>query len=430
VNTPSALPGLDRDLSVASNEQLLRVVGLIDTLDRRGPMDRLLDPVRDRLALLRPPRPLALGRVLILPFEDLLVPDGEVWPGRRCLSRAHLGMLIELVTADLPAATASALKARATGQTMMSGDVVKEIGTTLWPAAAAIITSLVERASEYPERDRQLAGVAPLLALGAAVVPTIWQLPPRPITSLPRPALELVLDLLRAALPLGAEAVLALLELLLARTASPMVVLDPLRGADFGLPPRERDALLGQLVHRRIADMGETTMRLATPAASGARADAAGILRLAADLEALEGNWPVSPGDKAALAAIRRSVSTFVGSGIETVVRHEILSQLTTLAQPDGMSDDGIERLEETARHTRRLGIAGAKLGLAATPDSLLKPFLQSFQDAVRARCQSGGQRPAGLLEQVRVVEILFGADAAMRLYDEMRGRRGAAGGR
>ena len=29
-----------------------------------------------------------------------------------------------------------------------------------------------------------------------------------------------------------------------------------------------------------------------------------------------------------------------------------------------------------------------------------------------------------GLLEQVRVVEILFGADAAMRLYDEVRGRK------
>ena len=72
---PAPLPALDRDLTEASNEQLLRVVGLIDTLDRRGPMDRLLDPVRDRLALLRPPRPLALGRVLILPFEDLLVAD-------------------------------------------------------------------------------------------------------------------------------------------------------------------------------------------------------------------------------------------------------------------------------------------------------------------------------------------------------------------
>ena len=142
-----------------------------------------------------------------------------------------------------------------------------------------------------------------------------------------------------------------------------------------------------------------------------------------ADLEALDDKWPVSSGDKASLAAIRGSVSTFVGAGIETAVRHELLGQLETLAGPEGMSDDGVERLEETARHTRRLGIAGARLGLAATPDTLLRPFLQPFQDAVRARCRAEAGEPAGLLEQVRVVEILFGADAAMRLYDEVRGR-------
>ena len=41
-------------MSQASDEQLLRVVGLIDTLDRRGHVDRVLEPVRARLALLRP----------------------------------------------------------------------------------------------------------------------------------------------------------------------------------------------------------------------------------------------------------------------------------------------------------------------------------------------------------------------------------------
>ena len=59
---------------------MLRVVGLIDTLDRRGAVDDLLAPIRDRLALLRPARPLTLGRILILPFEDVLVPAHEVWP--------------------------------------------------------------------------------------------------------------------------------------------------------------------------------------------------------------------------------------------------------------------------------------------------------------------------------------------------------------
>ena len=53
-------------------------------------VDRVLEPVRARLALLRPSRPLTLGRVLILPFEDFLVTPDEAWPGRRCFSRAYL----------------------------------------------------------------------------------------------------------------------------------------------------------------------------------------------------------------------------------------------------------------------------------------------------------------------------------------------------
>ena len=98
------IPYLDRDMTGASDEQLLKVVGLIDTLDRRGPVDRLLELVRTRLALLRPARPITLGRVLILPFEDLLVHEAEAWPGRRCFARGHLAGLVEQVAGSLPGA--------------------------------------------------------------------------------------------------------------------------------------------------------------------------------------------------------------------------------------------------------------------------------------------------------------------------------------
>ena len=76
-----------------------------------------------------------------------------------------------------------------------------------------------------------------------------------------------------------------MLELLLARAASPLVLLEPLRGADVGLPARDRDALLGQLVRRRIADMRETAARLAAPPPAG---------RAAPTLPASCGSWPTS----------------------------------------------------------------------------------------------------------------------------------------
>jgi hypothetical protein len=151
-----------------------------------------------------------------------------------------------------------------------------------------------------------------------------------------------------------------------------------------------------------------------------------------ADLDALDGKWPVSIVDKGSLAEVRKTVSAYVDAGIETAVKHEILTRFDVLGRPGGADDDSVERLEETARHTRRLGIAGARLGLAATPESLLSPFIEPFREAVRARGEAtpttaADAAPPGLLDQVRIVEILFGADVAMELYAEQR-RRDATG--
>ena len=68
---------------------------------------------------------------------------------------------------------------------------------------------------------------------------------------------------------------------------------------------------------------------------------------------------------------------------------------------------------------------------MAATPESLLSQFIEPFREAVRARGvatpgAAAHAAPPGLLDQVRIVEILFGADAAMELYAEQQ-RRNAA---
>jgi hypothetical protein len=416
----SGLPPLDRDMTGASDEQLLKVVGLIDTLDRRGHVDRLLEPVRARLALLRPPRPITLGRVLILPFEDLLVADEDVWPGRRCFARGRLALLIEQVAAALPPATLARLRAQGEGRSMMAGEAVREIGATLWPAAAEVAELQLAGGAPDAELREQLAAVTPLLALGPSLVPTIWQLPPRPMGPLARGLFERLVATVRGAAPRGENALQSVLELMLTRAAAPTVVLEPLRGADLGIPSRARDEALAQLVRRRIADMREAARRL-PQRAGGAGSGAAILLRLVGDLDALENRWSVAAEDRAVLQEIRTGVAAFVGTGIDHAAGEDILVRLGTLANPGGLDDAGVERLEETARHTRRLGIAGAKLGLAATADAMLERFLPTFQAAIRDRSPGGR---AGLLDQVRIVEILFGADAALQLYDELRGRR------
>lgn len=413
------VPELNRDMSSASDEQLLRVVGLIDTLDRRGTVDGLLAPVRARLALLRPPRPLTLGRLVVMPFEDLLVPSDEAWPDRCCFPREKLGWFVEQVPGALAPRQLEELRRLGAGRTMLEATTVRAIGEVLWPAAGAAAIRCGEAPALAPDLRWQLAVVAPLLTLAPTLLPLLWQLPPRPMGPLDRQAADLLLGAVRAAVATGEQAVQSVLEILLVRSGSPLVVLEPLRHAELGVETRRRDAMLASLVRRRIADMRILASRLAGEGAGARRPSAAQLLRLVADLDALEGKWPLGGEERAALAGIREQASAGIGAGIEVAVGQEILGPLATLAQSE-LSDDEVERLEDCARNTRRLSIAGAKLGLAATPDAMLGGYLPAVHDAIRQGGTDQRSRKS-LFEQLRVVEIMFGSDAAAHLYGELR---------
>jgi hypothetical protein len=419
MSTRMPLPELNRDMSAASDEQLLRVVGPIDTLDRRGTVDGLLAPVRARLALLRPPRPLTLGRVVVMPFEDLLVPSDEAWSDRCCFPREKLGWFVEQVPAALAPRQLEELRRLAGGRTMLEAAAVRAIGEVLWPAAGAAAMRCGEAPAVAPDLRRQLMAVAPLLTLAPTLLPLLWQLPPRPMGPLDRQAADFLVAAVRAAVAIGEQAAQSVLEILLVRSGSPLVILEPLRHAELGIDARRRDAMLACLIRRRIADMRVLAARLAGEDAGTRRPSAAQLLRLVADLDALEGKWPLGGEEQTALAGIRERASAGIGAGIEAAVGREILGPLATLAQSE-LSDDEVERLEDCARNTRRLSIAGARLGLAATPDAMLGGYLPAVHDAIRQNAADRRCR-RNLIEQLRVVEIMFGSDTAARLYGELR---------
>jgi hypothetical protein len=241
---------------------------------------------------------------------------------------------------------------------------------------------------------------------------------------LDRQAADLLVAAVRAAVAIGEQAAQSVLEILLVRSGSPLVILEPLRHAELGVDARHRDAMLACLIRRRIADMRVLAARLVGEDAGTRRPSAAHLLRLVADLDALEGKWPLGGEDRTALANIRGQASAGIGAGIEAAVGQEILGPLATLAQSE-LSDDEVERLENCARNTRRLSIAGARLGLAATPDAMLGGYLPAVHDAIRRNAARRCQR--SLLEQLRVVEIMFGSDMAAQLYGELRSGRPAS---
>ena len=59
-------------IAQASDEKLVQIVRMVDTLPERTQLDDAIAKVRHRLFWLKPPRPLSMARILFSPVEDLL----------------------------------------------------------------------------------------------------------------------------------------------------------------------------------------------------------------------------------------------------------------------------------------------------------------------------------------------------------------------
>jgi hypothetical protein len=413
-------------LAEASDSRLLEAVAFLDRLSERGAADRLLDPVRPRLATLRPPRPATLERVLVLPFEDLLTATEECWPGRRRASRALLPYVVRTVLASLDAPLACRAFEELAGRDMRAGAAILSVGAALWPAAARLLRA--GDMSVDAERRSQLDGVAALLELGPLLVPALWQLPPKPMDKLPPNAATVLAPVIAAARKAGDETTAWLLELLLARSSTSDLVLGLLRASELGLTRREREICADRLVHDRVAAMRRTTARLGGEEAP-LTADMVGrLVDLAADIEALDSDWVDSTQDRMLLKEVRVATAELVETQVDRAVGTELLGRLYALAGPLGEDDAAVEGLEETARAVRRLGQAGVKLGLGGAGRDMLLPYLDTYRAHLTGQ-QGGPQKVQASLEQIRLVEILFGSNAAMEILRASPAFSGPNGG-
>jgi hypothetical protein len=424
----SPLPGdLGDKLGQASDARLLEVVALIDSLPLRGPADRVIAPLRPRLAALRPPRPVTIRRVLVLPLEDLIAPAEECWPGRRRVSRAALGPIAEIVMAGLEPGLERELRALGQGRDTRSPEAVLAVGGRLWPEAARLLGAALPEAATRPDHRPflpQLQGAAALIGLAPALVPALLALPPKPMVSLPPAAAAALLPALAAARAQGPEALLWALELVLARSLAADIALGLVGAPELGLPAREREACANQLARGRVADMRHAAERLERSVDRPTFEVVDDLVRLVADLDALdERSWPGGGTiDKALLKSVRETTADVLFRRLDRAVGDDLLARFDALptAAGGGTAEDDreAERLEEVARSVRRLGLAGAQLGLAGASRDMFLPYLDAYRARFLDRAADGPAR----LEQLRLVEILFGPDAAMGLLREARG--------
>jgi len=99
---------LQQSLFGAEDEQIKRVVAIVDALAERGAADRLIAPLRPRLAQLRPARPLRFCRLLFLPLDPLIVPAPKWRPMSLTIPRTVLEPLaVSVLDAMRPDARAA-----------------------------------------------------------------------------------------------------------------------------------------------------------------------------------------------------------------------------------------------------------------------------------------------------------------------------------
>lgn len=405
------IEGVEGLLQEAGDGPLLRALRLIETLDDRGSLDEAVARVRPRLAVLRPIRSIGLRRLVTLPFEDLLVPSGSWVAGRGRIDRGRLGELHAAILAGLPQALVARAKAESVGRFMNEQSAVLALGQEVWPAAAAALHRHQAAVEGSPAADRalveQMRAAGLLLNVAPAVVPLFWRLPPRPMPELVDDERRAALDLIRFGRAGGPQLLELLFQLLLARTASPASILDLPFAAELLMPAREVEPLVARASAACLAELVPPPATAKSGRALAAAAD--GIERTVSWVRSLEGGSARLGIDRASLRDIRGKVTRSIAGHLAEVVVGALPQQFARLRADQAAPDSLVAEAEEAARAVRRIGMAGRELGIGDTVDRTLGQARPLFVGTVAA-----GPCDKGVMDRARIVEILFGPEAAM----------------
>jgi hypothetical protein len=416
-----ALPADDPDLQALQagvrnlpDDRLKRVVMMVDGLPERGAVDELLEPLRPRLAALRPPRRPTLRRLLFNPMEPLLVPRESWQRGELSFPRHALPPLARLVF-EAMGEDAEVLRRRVDHVQPGDDTALLPIGAQLWPAAGAVLKKAT-MPSDWSE-----AGMAD------ADFPAIQH----DMSTLLRHAVQSE-SLIRQARVTGHVAEASLVDLL------ENMVRDG--GAGFGLMSLLLTARLQQIsvvmrATRRVAEMSDNA-RLATVAdfvmdkglisiqdkadevvraerPVGAVAD--GLELLFGQLAAMEESTPASRTDRRRrIDMMRRQIEHAARHRFGDTLQHELLDKLSVIETGGKLTSQAVQELESKMRGLRRLGEAGSMFGDPKIYDEMLRSAVAT----VAALPEAGGFT---LVDRVRMVELMQDSDKAISLLQRQR---------
>jgi hypothetical protein len=387
-----------RELLETDDARLRRVVATVDALQTRGRADDLIAPLRPRLAVLRPPRPLTLVRVLFTPVNPLIVPAPEWRADAPAIPRSALPPLGRVVLAALDEVERAGLQALTQGRTIEQSWAVGGIGQALWPQASA--------------------------ALAGADMPPEWGeatgLGPEAFATLARPlALLLGEGTALHRLPgLDAERAEKEAARLLGRAASDPATLAMMLAVLLAAMPQARNLM--SIAERLGAEHGRTAPEraldfvfqgieagIAAPTSAG---HAARDMRHAATLlDELEAGAVAAqrPTRLARITALRRKLQAACRDRFRaaaSAMRDAVTRNGRSAGEPT--TDADVLALESAAADLRRLDAVGRAMGESTQFDRTLRDTAA----AVAANTQ------LTYAERLHLAELLLGPDAALAL--------------
>jgi hypothetical protein len=394
---------LSREIAQAPDEQILRIVTLVDAMSVRGAADQLLAPLRQRLALLRPPRPLRLPRLIFHPLKPLIVVAARWRIGQQAIPRTVIMPIANHVRLAMGAAGV-AIETRMAGRTTADTELIVRLGCSLWPAAAKILTgsAIPETWAATQLGDNIYRPLADIVAAVLAEAAALQTLCAETATGLLPPRLKVVEAILNRVARMNPGALPMMIALLLDSVPQAAGLLLPARTTTVQNAMNEAaEILLRQLSHEdgiearigkaRLSDAGTATSRIVT------------LLTHLSDVAT-----KYTPRDQ--LRMLRRRLDASCAARFASGLRDELLTPLRRLTIfPD---PDQILALETAARGLRVLATEARSVGSGVAYDRLLSEAAAAIKDdAIRM----------ALTDRLRLIEILASPAAALAMLDQTR---------
>lgn len=421
---------VERSLRQASDRQLARVMGFIDRLPSRSVVEDIVERVRSRLALVRPSRPLTFTRVLFLPLQDLLAEPAQAAGHPWLVPRPMLRVIAEVVHRGLPSSLAAAIPP---DRTMDDVEAVSRLGEVLWPAAAAALRDALHRGSApvpgWQEDYRtRLDGVALLYDHAIDITALLEQLPPRPMGILTGEQETVVLALLYSMRHVSDVVFRYCHTMLMRRTTEPSQIFRIMIDNDLDLPTDQRDRILAEAAMACLNEIDSMNADVGTLGAHSVQSAADTTVRLVSLIESLENAPAAVKLNAKTLSATKVLASKTIVRTFENSLSGEMRRTVGDLAARTDATDDEVAAAEAVARSTRKIEMAGERLGLARHLEGVLNREFGAYRSLLLDKLRQsragrrGGAGVSVIMDELRLIEILFGAEAAMAIIEEAGG--------